>query len=456
MVSEACRRSAAVVVLSAFVWCSAAPETTVGEKASESRIDYVARLNAMVKAGLDDHRNAEPFYRKALELYVELPAEVDVNMLRSWPTELTDGQQTIVRKWIEANSDALAQLRLGAQRPDFWLRYQGTNIWEIYASDQEVREIRLSQVLACAAKWEAARGDTLTAMRDLVACCRFGSDMKKRLLLGEQVAGLLISKHAMSTIFQMLAMTDVSPTSLEFLQDEMLKLSKNQDQRIDLAGQELVTRAAIERIYREWPGSGGTPRTRALDEVVSSLLSEQLKTDFGVLLNPEQVYSSLYTRKPEATANLIRAVYAYCDFVVAKTPFQRHEERIDWDIGVRESAEGNLLLLSLLPPVAGISEIRFRCQAERDALLTVLALLRYWKDQGDVPPDLQQLVSNRYLQALPMDPYSDKPLVYGRKQHAFTLYSVGADFQDNGGTHSRNWGQEAEGGDFVFWPVQKD
>ena len=53
-----------------------------------------------------------------------------------------------------------------------------------------------------------------------------------------------------------------------------------------------------------------------------------------------------------------------------------------------------------------------------------------------------------------MDPYSDKPLVYKRLDNSFTLYSLGADFDDDGGTPS-NWGEGDKGGDAVFWPVTK-
>jgi hypothetical protein len=57
------------------------------------------------------------------------------------------------------------------------------------------------------------------------------------------------------------------------------------------------------------------------------------------------------------------------------------------------------------------------------------------------------------LKKLPMDPFSDKPLVYKRTADGFMLYSLGADFDDDGGLHSR-WGQDKTGGDHVFWPVE--
>jgi hypothetical protein len=59
---------------------------------------------------------------------------------------------------------------------------------------------------------------------------------------------------------------------------------------------------------------------------------------------------------------------------------------------------------------------------------------------------------------VPMDPYSDEPLVYRRTDRGFTLYSVGPDFADDGGEPGLNadgkprlW---ADKGDTVFWPIQ--
>jgi hypothetical protein len=69
---------------------------------------------------------------------------------------------------------------------------------------------------------------------------------------------------------------------------------------------------------------------------------------------------------------------------------------------------------------------------------------------------LNQLVTAGYLKQLPMDSFSDKPLVYKKTEDNFILYSVGPDFKDDGGEPGRDrkgrvrlWVGE---GDVVFWP----
>ena len=118
-----------------------------------------------------------------------------------------------------------------------------------------------------------------------------------------------------------------------------------------------------------------------------------------------------------------------------------------------KAAAGNVLLLTMIPDIPQTTETSFRCQAQRDALITTLGLLKYRDEKGNLPADLQELISAGYISELPMDPYSDTALVYKRAGNGFTLYSIGLDFQDNGGKPSGKLSPEAEGGDFVFWPA---
>ena len=61
-----------------------------------------------------------------------------------------------------------------------------------------------------------------------------------------------------------------------------------------------------------------------------------------------------------------------------------------------------------------------------------LALRSYRSDQRRVPAKLAELVP-RYLQRVPQDPFSDKPLIYRPSGTNWLLYSVGVDGVDDGG-----------------------
>ena len=84
------------------------------------KIDYVAKTNELARAGRDENLNAAPFYQKAAELYVEMPEELKKVSMRAWPAELSAREQSLLKQWMQSNSQALLQLELGARRPYYW------------------------------------------------------------------------------------------------------------------------------------------------------------------------------------------------------------------------------------------------------------------------------------------------------------------------------------------------
>jgi hypothetical protein len=94
-----------------------------------------------------------------------------------------------------------------------------------------------------------------------------------------------------------------------------------------------------------------------------------------------------------------------------------------------------------------------------EATKTIIAILRWRQEKDQYPANLDQLVKAGFLDELPMDAFSNKPLVYKKTGDDFILYSVGFNFTDDGGQYSkdrygdiRKWG---DNGDTIFWPVIK-
>jgi hypothetical protein len=65
-------------------------------------------------------------------------------------------------------------------------------------------------------------------------------------------------------------------------------------------------------------------------------------------------------------------------------------------------------------------------------LRTSIGLQMYFNQQSEYPESLDALVPD-FLDALPIDLFSDKPLVYRRQGDGFILHSVGPNFIDDGG-----------------------
>jgi hypothetical protein len=84
-------------------------------------------------------------------------------------------------------------------------------------------------------------------------------------------------------------------------------------------------------------------------------------------------------------------------------------------------------------PVKKKGEERHKLLAARLRLLTTeLALRCYQSQQGHGPERLDQLIP-AHLKHVPLDPFSDKPLIYRPQGTNWLLYSIGADKVDDGG-----------------------
>jgi hypothetical protein len=108
------------------------------------------------------------------------------------------------------------------------------------------------------------------------------------------------------------------------------------------------------------------------------------------------------------------------------------------DRALAERAYGWAGRLSSILDAAGLRsapnlvEPQLRTIVTTRLLQTDLAIRLFQHDNNHLPQRLDDLVPN-YLPAMPLDPYSQQPLIYKPTGNAFVLYSVGFDRTDNGG-----------------------
>jgi len=135
----------------------------------------------------------------------------------------------------------------------------------------------------------------------------------------------------------------------------------------------------------------------------------------------------------------------------------KRTEQLDLNEEFKRITRGNLLLELLSPAFQRIIEISFRCKTDVEATLTIIAIFRYRQVKGSYPGNLEELATTGYLKEVPIDPFSDRPLIYRKTKDDFILYSVGLNFIDDGGESGKDrkgrpqkW---SDNGDMVFWPM---
>jgi hypothetical protein len=105
-----------------------------------------------------------------------------------------------------------------------------------------------------------------------------------------------------------------------------------------------------------------------------------------------------------------------------------------------------ITLDALVRAFAGEKRARLRL------LIGHLALRRFWLATKEYPETLDGLVP-RYLAAVPLDPFADRPLTYKRLPAGYRLYSIGDDRIDDGGTPAAPLALPVPKGDLVADPA---
>jgi len=242
----------AAAILLALSLCLVIVGEPMAQGALSAKVDYVAKLNELVKKGSDESLNAEPFYRKACALCTAGMPYVDV---WSWPTDWSKEEQSRVEDWVKANANALTQLRLGAQKPSYWFQLQGRTVWEMDRVSLSASVRLLVFALTFQTRLETMQGNTEGAAEDVLAGCRFALDVRRRLFLMEQLVGIAASNYALDTGFQIVGRCTLDPQLLKRLQDRLVEFSKDPMWLIDLAGQEIATLDAVQEVCARVHGS---------------------------------------------------------------------------------------------------------------------------------------------------------------------------------------------------------
>ena len=458
--------------------------------------NYVAELNRIVRPIADDSLNAAPLYHKAAELYQKVPDDI-AKLLRKKCREATAEEKQLIEKWITDNEETLELVIAGSNKPYYWRTYANKqNTGEMISVQiPHLSEFRdLTRALLWRAQLRAEQGRYQDAFGDIKCCYRFGQHLKGDKSLVEQLVGIAIEALAAQTIRDILSEHRIDSPVLAELQQGVEKMIADEDCTVSFKFEKLSIYDEIQRSFTDGLGGGHIiPKhiAKLLPEVqiISSLstgsgrvptprkqkvnwLSERI-SDIRDVVEDVAYQSKIiaaWTKKggyvlffhPDKyeTREMVDGLYDYWEQTARKSPAQIRAENIDIEKQAMEIVEGNILLEIFTPAIGRVCEIAHRNRIDVEATLAVIAILRYKEDVGDYPENLDELIEAGLLKALPIDPYSDQPLVYKRTESDFVLYGVGENFKDDGGTIAvvdgrlRKWGTKEEG-DWVFWPVPK-
>jgi hypothetical protein len=428
-------------------------------------VDYLALLNQMSRPDVADQDNAWPHYRWALSLTIpdydlkQIPACQHPDYPEHWDlARLTGDAQRAIVKWIEANRQPWDQFVLAGSKPYLAKSYE---CWSAN-KDATLMSIQLPELWALSnlarlgiwsARLHVQQGRTAQALEDCLALARAGRQWQHSATFIEQLIGLSLSRRAHEEILRMATRRELAAAELSDWQRKLAAAYPQGFPLADVRGEHLVLLDIVQHLFTDRGLGGG--------HLVPSAAATFLEEEMGQREESERpivrvTRSMLHVGREETVAAVNRIFDPQQSLL---SPYEKRARQVPTVKETLQSlpAHRYALVRVLVGDVDRVTEEGFRGKILHEATLTILALQRYRQEKGSYPATLDELKAGGYLDVLPADPYSDKPLSYGVTDGGFVLYSLGPDFRDDGGEPGRGpdgrpkpW---ADKGDTVFWPV---
>ncbi|MGB7582428.1 MAG: hypothetical protein WBL85_08290 [Sedimentisphaerales bacterium] len=424
------------------------------------RINYAQLMTDQQKQGRDESLNAKIEMDKAALLLSKSDDSLAVyNMPHLWPGDMNDAQKQLISKTLQANAETLNTLNKSLEKPYYWEDYNRFGSIAIEANsiiylnpDLIQSDIKLlaqyrqvARLMATRIEFGAYSGDIDGAVNDIISLHRFASHLEGQGLLIEQLVAMAIEGLAHSRTTNILARVDIPAAQLKHLQDELTVTFAKREFPIDINDEKAFWYALIQQCFTDDGRGNGKMLKAGMHRFVRDWKNA--------------VWSFLTFSYPDRRQALaqVEKIFAEGQQNYQTTPWQKKGKTFTKPT---DSAYG-LSIFSLLTLANDrTSAVVWRAKTQREATLTILAALRFQKEKGKFPDNLDELVKAGYLTKLPVDPFSPGSLTYKKTADGFLLYSWGENLKDDDGQIARDEKGKlkmfADTGDWVFWPVVKN
>jgi hypothetical protein len=439
-------------------------------------VDYPAMLNRMSRLEVSNKDNAWPHLERAASLYIDpnqdlkeqIPAFSNVVLpeYRDF-AGLPEADRNAITECVRVNEQAWAEFVAASSKSCCYREYgfdpnrSGSygRMWGIILSPlPEFKNLARVGLWRC--RIDIARGSIDDALDNCLAIARNAGHLQKLSTLVEHLVGLALSNLANQEIVRTLESTALTAEQLKDLQGQLAQVYADGYPVMNLEFGKVFFHDLVQRLFTDGGLGGGHLIPTGLAEISNDRMN-LAGDDERMFLMPLFVAASMVHARRDKTIEVGDRIYDEQIKLAKMTPYQRHRKNVPSadDILTSLSSRKFSVLYFIVPAFGRASEIAFRGKVSHQATLTILALARSRAEKGEYPASLDQLTAAGLLKDLPMDPYSDNPLIYRKIDQGFILYSAGPNFVDDGGV----WGKDSRGepknwrdnGDTIFWPVEK-
>jgi len=394
---------------------------------------------------------------EAIKRYSNLPKDIR--------GEITDIELEYISPWVRQNEAAWQEFLAGSAKSYCYRPYTNDP-----NNNKSVFSIPLPPLVplkdfARMAAWRSRidrdQGRLQQSIEDCLAIARAAGHWQGKGKLVEQLVGIAISSLGHAEILSVLANQKISANELQSLQEQLSQIYPGGYPLINMEGERLAFMDIVQRSFTDGGPGGGHLIPGLWDEYTESP-SPDPDVSEKLFFMPLYTAASMVHARRDATVAKANEIYALQNEVARMTPYQRHVSNIKTAHEIMYESWLNqrfFLIQIFIPATATVSDIVYRSKMHHEATLAILALLRWRLQKDQYPATLGELVAAGFLNELPMDPWSDKPLVYKKTDDDFILYSVGLNFTDDGGEYGKDFNGNirtwSDNGDTVFWPLPK-
>ena len=404
-------------------------------------VDYVAEYNRITKPeNFDPSENAVPYYRKAIDSFVERPEGLN-DYFPKWPGDLDEEQRTLLQEWMDANAEAFGHFKDAAEKPYYWVELKskdGSLNWIRTPESNSIRHI--IKALNRKAQMDASEGRLKEAADNIICCYKAGQQLYRYPFLAPYM-NQSTARNAITVLYH----TNFDSGALKYLQDSLSVETIAVEGKYRIEFDMLMKKDVLQRCFvHNRRGTGRLAWRCAHWFYMMHGRLKNLKMRFFCFTGPTE---------KEVLEDIDQITMIYRKLMYLSLPEAKKSGYFD---EIKTITENDFFLKGFEKKAEGLLISFNKARAVPDALKAIIGILRYKNDKGDFPETLDELVGTGYLEQVPVDPFTDESMIYKAVDAGFRLYSVGENLSDDGGEF-RVWnkGQELTFED-SFKPGQKD
>jgi hypothetical protein len=376
----------------------------------------------------------------------------DILLSSNWPGNLSHDELSLLKSWLQKNSEGVALLEQAQTKEQFWPRSDqpGKPLWRVILYDH-TGMVNGYRAVLWRGKLKAAEGHVQEGLDDIFAARNMGRFFGERPCMVEWMVRIAYETNCYKAVAVVLANTRLSEAELAAVAARVRALPPCEGSFADtLPFEECLAADMAQRFFSNNGKGDGTL-------LIQAVYGDATAQDG--FIRPPGYYSpydktgaikkalQMKVRSP-SRAQVLENHHRFCLLwaKLCETPPYK-PEYATYKAELAQLAEKDVLGLTDSLSVNKIATLAHRYVNHREGLLTIIAILRYRNATGQPPADLKALVDAGYLKELSLDEFTGKPLVYRVEGNDFTLYSVSENGIDDGGTSKDKL-------DDVYWPVE--